>query len=86
MATAAVVSSGWSTHLTPGHRKGLRALTNGKYGSGELWATDKLPSHHYRKKAHKYKNWLLGAGNCGILLATYSSTDTEISVGETPVF
>jgi hypothetical protein len=36
MVNAAVVSSGWPIHLTPGHRKGLRALTNGKCGSSEL--------------------------------------------------
>ncbi len=30
--------------------------------------------------AHKYKNRVLCAGYCGILFATYSSTDTEISV------
>jgi hypothetical protein len=40
MANAAVVSSGWPIHLTPRHRKGLIAFTNGKYGSGELWVAD----------------------------------------------
>jgi hypothetical protein len=40
MANEAVVSSGWPIHLTPGHKKGSRALTNGKYGSGELWVAD----------------------------------------------
>ncbi len=40
MANVAVVSSGRPRHLTPRHRKDLIALTNGKYGSDELWVAD----------------------------------------------
>ncbi len=40
LADATVVSSGRPIHLTPRHRKGLRALTNGKCGNGELWVAD----------------------------------------------
>jgi hypothetical protein len=42
MANAPVVGSGWPIHLTARHRKGLRALTNGKCGSGELWVADNI--------------------------------------------
>jgi hypothetical protein len=44
-------------HLTPRHRKDLRALTNGKCGSGELWVAD--TSHTWTQKrftgAHKWQ-------------------------------
>ncbi len=38
-------------HLTPGHKKNLIALTNGKYGSGELWMAD--TSHTWTQKRFK---------------------------------
>ncbi len=65
MANAAVMSSGWPIHLTPGNRKDLRSLTNGKCGSGELWVAE--TSHTWKQKrfksVHKWQMrqwWALG--------------------------
>jgi hypothetical protein len=48
-------------HFTPGHRKDLRALTNGKCDNGELWVAD--TSHTWTKKGLRaLKNGKCGSG------------------------
>jgi hypothetical protein len=76
MANVAVVSSGRPIHLTPGHRKDFRALTNGKYGSGELWEAD--TSHTWtghRKDLIALTNGKYGSGE--LWMADTSHTWTQ---------
>jgi hypothetical protein len=65
MANVAVESSGRPIHLTPGHRKGLSALTNGKCGSGELWVAD--TSHTWTQKRFKECSQIANGGGGGMV-------------------
>ncbi len=74
MANAAMVSSGWPIHLTPRHRKGLRALTNGKCGNGELMPAIHLTPGH-KKNLIALTNGKYGSGE--LWMADTSHTWTQ---------
>jgi hypothetical protein len=62
-------------HLAPGHRKDLRALTNGNIGSGELVAAD--TSNTWTQKRLKERSQMANGGHGELGAADTSHTWTQ---------